>query len=96
MLLLQVGHPSAPTVAESLDMAFIAADQDGFLFTHLSLFSKQNLRQLLCSVSSVNLISEPPVVSSQARLRTEPFGIPLETPFLLKISPSPRLRVNAW
>ena len=67
-----------------------------FVLLHLSVFiSKQNLGQLLCAMSSVNLISEPPMVSSQARPRTEPFGIPLETLFLRKIGPLPSLSVDA-
>lgn len=36
-------------------------------------------------MSSVNLVCEPSVISSQAGWRTEPFGIPLETLFLLEI-----------
>ena len=64
------------------------------MLIHLSVFIyKQNLGQLLCCVSSVNLISKAPMVSSQSRPRTEPFGILLETLFLCKISPLPSLSV---
>ena len=58
----------------------------------LDFFYKQNLGQLPCCLSSVNL-SKAPMVSSQSRPRTEPFGILLETLLLCKIGPLPSLSV---
>lgn len=78
--------PHPPTFAESLDISIVVACQHRFVFTCLPVFPcKHHLRQLLLCVSSVNLVCEPSVISPQAGWRTEPFGIPLETLFLLEI-----------
>lgn len=46
--------------------------------------------------SSVNLMCKPSVTSSRARLRTQPFGIPLETLFLLEVGQLLNSSVNAY
>lgn len=80
------GPHTPPTFPESPDISIIVTCQDCFVFTCLPVFIfKHHLRRFLRLVSSVNLVCEPSVISSQARWRTEPFGIPLETLFLLEI-----------